>query len=79
MTKEVASKTAREINSLKGLELYDILEKKWIRVLSAIPIKRIPPFKNYYVSIDLEPLEKDMLINVSYDYFEKYIKTNRLG
>lgn len=47
-------------------------------VLKAIPIERKPPFKNYYVSIDLEPLEKDALINVSYDYFEKYIKVNKL-
>ena len=79
MTKEMASKIAKEITHLRGLELYDISEGIWIRVLRAIPIKRIPPYKNYYVSIDLVPLEEDYTMNVSYDYFEKYVKINKPG
>ncbi len=78
MTKEEATKVAEEINELIGEELYDILEGKWIRLLKANPVKRKSPFKNYYVSIDLEPLEQDALINVSYDYFKKHIKVNKL-
>jgi hypothetical protein len=77
MTKTEADKIVSEINELAGLELYDILEKKWVILIKAELQNNSDHPGNFRVSIDLEPLTEQGMLKISFDYYIENIKTNK--
>ncbi len=77
MTKGEATKIVVEINELKGFELFDTHENHWVTLLKAELSQGRSNPENYYVCIQVQPLDDDATITVPYNYFKKHIKINK--